>query len=438
MPPVNIRVVYLATPSSGWPKPDLDVQADVARLEKHLDDAERKLGDVKFVGRDLVRTSAQAQKLASELGNVDGVLAFNLNTIVGSLFDPILNVGLPTVLFCQPYSGHDWSVYSPMHKLGKKLVVLATTDYGEIAQVAALMRVAPRLRQTRVIHIGRPWGITLSPELKERFGVEVVQVDDRRLKGLYDAVEPAVAEDEAESLIRDAKKVVEPTRDEILKSSRVYFAMKKLMEDERAQAITITCLGGFPINEMGYPCIGFSKLNDQGLVAACEADMESTLTMLIFRYAFGVPGFISDPVFDTSTNTLSHAHCVSARKMDGPDGPSAPYAIRNHLEDYKGAVLQVDMRVGQPITCAKLVNLDTMLISTGTIVDTPDVDRGCRTKIATKVADARALLDNWGGGVVPPDASIVTKLHRVIFYGDHIQDMKYLAVLTGLKVVREG
>jgi len=49
---------------------------------------------------------------------------------------------------------------------------------------------------------------------------------------------------------------------------------------------------------MGDPreCLTFSKLNDMGYVGACEGDIDSTLTMLIFAYAFGVPGFISDPV----------------------------------------------------------------------------------------------------------------------------------------------
>jgi hypothetical protein len=149
--------------------------------------------------------------------------------------------------------------------------------------------------------------------------------------------------------------------------------------------------------------------------------------MLIFGYAFGIPGFISDPVVDTSTNTVVHAHCVSATKMDGPKGPRCPYIIRSHMEDNKGAALQVRHRIGEMITMAELADLETMLISTGTITGNPDVDRGCRTKIATKVTDAREILDNYSAG-----------LHRVIFYGDRVQNIKHLGVLMGLKVIEEG
>ncbi len=437
LPEVKIYKVYLDG-VKGWPKPDLDIQAEVAKLEKHLAEAERQLGDVKFVGGDVVRhAGADPGKLAEKLGDVDGVLAFNLNTLVEGQFLPFVATGKPTVLFSQPYSGHDWCKVCKMPKAGKKVVLLATSDYSEITRVAGVMRVAPRLCQTRIIYVGgAAMKARRAAEFKDKLGVTVVSIDHKKLSEVYEAVDSRQAEAEAEQWIRNAVKVVEPTREEIVKSLRLYLAMKKIMDDEHAQAITIDCLGLFAQRALpAYPCLGFCKLNDEGLVGACEADMDSTLTMLIFGYAFGIPGFISDPVFDTSANTVIHAHCVSATKMDGPGGPQCPYIIRNHLEDYQGAALQVTHQTGRAMTCAKLVKLDTILISTGEIIGSPDVDRGCRTKIATKVADARSMLDNWGCGVV--GGGWVEHLHRVVFYGNHLQDIKHLGVLTGLKVVEE-
>jgi len=76
---------------------------------------------------------------------------------------------------------------------------------------------------------------------------------------------------------------------------------------------------------------------------------------------------------------------------------------------------------------AKLINQETMLISTGTIIDNPESDRGCRTKITTKVSNARKLLEGYEGG-----------LHRVIFYGDRINAIRDLSGLMKFKVVEEG
>ena len=91
------------------------------------------------------------------------------------------------------------------------------------------------------------------------------------------------------------------------------------------------------------------------------------------------------------------------------------------------------MRVGQTITCAKLVNLDSMILSTGKITEIPDFDdRGCLTQIVTEVADARKMLDNWGGGLVD---GWVPQLHRVVFYGDRTPGIKHLSTLMGFKIV---
>lgn len=162
--------------------------------------------------------------------------------------------------------------------------------------------------------------------------------------------------------------------------------------------------------------------------------MDSTLTMLLFSHAFGVPGFISDPLFDIAKNAVIHAHCTSTTKLDGPTGPRAPFLIRTQCDSNQGVSLEVQMRVGQDITCAKLINLDTMLISPGKILELTDFhDRGCRTQITTAVANAKDMVRNWGGGVLEGD--MMTLLHRVVFYGDHVQTVKDLAPLMGLEVV---
>jgi L-fucose isomerase-like protein len=275
--------------------------------------------------------------------------------------------------------------------------------------------------------------------VKSRIGAEVIPVTIDDVIQAHKAVDAKAAESEAEAYwLTKAKKIVEPSREEIVKSAAMYLAMKNLMIEREAQAITIACLGGIPIDVLGYPCLGFSKLNDIGLVGACEADMDSTLTMLAFTHAFGVPGFISDPLFDVSRNAVIHAHCLAPSKMDGPAGERAPFLIRTHRDDNRGASLEVELRVGQEITCAKLCNLDTMLLSAGKIIDIPDYDdRGCRTQAVTQVADARKMVDEWGSGVLENEG-MMTLLHRVVFYGNHVENVRHLSTLMGWKVIQEG
>jgi hypothetical protein len=249
---------------------------------------------------------------------------------------------------------------------------------------------------------------------------------------IYNAIDPKAAEAEARQYwISQATEIVEPTPQEIIDSAKMFLAVKDLMIKQKAQAICSShCMG----NPRG--CLTFSKLNDLGLVGACEGDIDSTLTMLIFAYAFRVPGFISDPVIDTAKNAMIHFHCTSATKMDGPGGKRLPFRIRTQTDSRGGVALEVENRVGQPITCAKLVNLDTMLMCTGKIIETSRSPLACRTQFTQSVPDARRLFLNWGGDVI--NGGVMTLLHRVVFYGDHMKAMQDLGDLMGFKVLEEG
>jgi hypothetical protein len=124
--------------------------------------------------------------------------------------------------------------------------------------------------------------------------------------------------------------------------------------------------------------------------------------------------------------------------MDGPGGKEAPYLLRGHSEvGGSGCVPEVQYRVGQIITRSKFVNLDTLLISTGKIIEVPEKSvHGCRTQIVTEVRDAAKMAANWGSALETEDA--MTLLHRVVVYGDHMESMRHLANLMDLKIVEEG
>jgi L-fucose isomerase-like protein len=327
-------------------------------------------------------------------------------------------------------------MYFPQwHKQGKKVVLLPSSDWSELDRIVSLMRVPARMKHTRILAIGAPHGTAAAcsaEKVKKAFGADLVTVSNDRVMEYLKAIDPKAAEAEAQAYwISQARKIIEPTVPEIIESARLYLAIKKLMIDEKAQAVCSTHCMGDPRG-----CLTFSKLNDQGYVGGCEGDIDSTLTMLLFAYAFRVPGFITDPVIDTAKNAVVHFHCTSATKMDGPDGKRLPFTIRNQTDSKGGVSLEVENRVGQPVTCAKLVNLDTLLVCPGKITETSTSPLACRTQFTQGVADARRLFLNWGADKIQGD--VMTLLHRVVFYGDHTKSIQDLGTLMGFKVVEEG
>jgi hypothetical protein len=428
-PVTRIRKIYLAKPVPTWPKPDLDVHGEIRRIDERLGGLAGRMPAMQLEGGELYRVPDDVPSSAAALGNPDGILVFNLTSTVSAHIERLASSGLPVILFSQPYSGHDWSAIPEMRRSGHRIICLSTSDFDEIPDACRLIRAAHRMRNSRILYVNKsPFNTELAAQIRQGLGAEVIHADPDRVHKAYRQVEEDAARKDASGWISQALRVVEPSQQDVISSSRLYLALRRLMQEERAQAVTINCLGLFRENLLpAYPCLAFCRMNDLGLVGVCEGDMDSTLTQLIFAYAFGVPGYVSDPVIDTASNTVIHAHCVSATRMDGPSGAPAPYILRSHMEDNKGASLQVKMRIGQVITMAKLIRLNTMLLSTATITDNPDSDRGCRTKITTRVANARKLLEGYEGG-----------LHRVIFYGDRVRAMRELAGLMRFRVVEEG
>ncbi len=424
----KIKKVFLAKPVPTWPRPDIDLGAEMKMINARLD--ELKPGwsrPVEMVGGELLRVAGDVTRFWQTLGDADAVLAFNLTSGCGAMLDPIIDFGYPTLLFSQPYAGHDWSGIGDKQRQGKRVEVISSSSLEDLEPYLRVLDSMRRIRQTRILCLqSNTHKSNFVLGLEKQFGPEIHLLDYSELNALYQKSDTAQAAKLADDFIAAAVGMVEPTREEVIRSMRLYLAIRELLSRYSAEVITVDCLGGFNRGELpAYPCLAWSMLNDMGKVGVCEADLETTLTQTLLTYLTGLPGFVSDPVIDTRTNTVIHAHCVSATRMDGPGQSAAPYIIRSHMEDNKGVSMQVKMRVGQEITLAK-ISRGKMLISTGTILDNPDNPRGCRTKVTTRVADADRLLHNYTGG-----------LHRVLVYGQHVRDVKRMGRLMGFEVADE-
>ena len=415
---------------------------EVTKLNNHLQELEEKLGDVTFVGGDTIPPTNVAE-VAAKAASADGMLLTWLSGHGGDYetLDKLgFGVGMPAVSFFQPFSGHGWMWHQQWKD--RKVVLLSTTDWGELDEAVRLLRVPALMKQTRILAVNGPRGTkaACSPEeVKKKFGTDLVTVKNDQILEIAKSIDPKAAEAEAEQYwIKPAIGILEPTRQEIIDSARYYLAVKQLMIKENAQGIcSAACMG----NPRG--CLTFSKLGDLGLVGACEGDIDSTLTELLFAHAFREPGFITDPVIDESRNAVVQFHCTSFTQR--PGGKRMPFIIRNQTDSGGGVALQVQWQVGEPVTMAKLVNLDTMLVVPGKIIETSTSPLACRTQFTQTVRDARHLFLNWGAGVIAQGTGAALSqyigampmLHRAVFYGDHVRALKRLGSLMGFKVIEE-
>jgi hypothetical protein len=437
---VKVARIYMGKPGNPyWPKPKLDLKKEIRCYESEFAKLKGELSDVKFVVDELVASPEQAAQLKTRLKDVDGILVIHLTMGTGGILKEILKSQKPTTVFAVPYSGHQWTGFGALRKqeLGAKLECMLTSDYKQLAVAIRPFRAIHHLREAKILNLtsrSSRHRAEYVDNIRNRLGTEIKQIELKRVLDACNAVSDSQARVEADRWVKRAVKVIEPPQEEIFKSCKLALAFEKLLDEEDATVMTVDCYGSMYeslCRSYAYPCIGFTRLNDMGLGGICESDLKSAMTHILFQGLVGRPGFISDPTIDESSNSAILAHCMGTTKMDGPDGPSAPYKLRSIMERREGAVPQVKMRIGQKVTQARLIGTELLLYFTGETIDTPvslEFDRGCRTKITVKVdGDIEKLWKNWSHG-----------LHRVTCYGDITKELAHFCGFKEIKMVNEA
>jgi len=441
-PPPPRQKARLCVLFTGAPGPaDRGWNTDPSQLEKAkqvLADVEKKLGNVELI-QTQVQSPEQTEAALKAAGAGTPVLAMNLSCFaLTRVIQPVLDQQHPMAVFSLPASGHDWMYPMRWRRAGHRVTLLASGDYQELERAVRLLRVIPLMQQSRILLFLPAQGTAPAcdpQKVKDKLGAEVLVVEQADFDEMLAQVPEDVTKEEAQKWAQGAKEIVEPNAEDISKAACVSIALQRLMERHQAQGLAVgTCMGWLP---RGFPCLGFARLRDAGFPAACEGDMDSLLTMMLFQYAFDKAGFQGNQTFDTSRNAVWTAHCTAPLKLDGPDGAEHPYLLRGHSEvGGSGCVPEVHYRLNETITRTKLVNLDTILVSTGKIIDVPERSiRACRTQIVTEVRDANKMAADWSSVLQTNDA--MTLLHRVVYYGDHLQSVRHLADLLDVAVVEE-
>jgi len=425
----RVAKIYLGVPHAHWPTPKLQLEPEKQRYEAVFTRGD--FADIEFLGNRIVSRTEELDALKSPLAQADGVLLIHLSMGVEPLVRAVLEVGKPTLLFAAPYSGHEWTRFGALRNEpgGRLLECMLTSDLNELSEAVRPLRAIHHLREAKLLNVtARELPADFTKAVAEKFGTEMKVVELDRMLNVYQSIEPKAAEQETRRLMSGAARIVEPRRDEIVRSCRLALAFEKLMAEEEATAVTVDCYGSMYRKLPAFPCVGFVRLNDMGLAGICESDLTSAMTFLLLQSLSGRPGFISDPTIDESKQAIILAHCLGSTRMDGPRGPRAPYKLRTIMERQEGCVPQVRMRVGQKVSQAILVGTEKLMFFTGQIIETPDVERGCRTKITVKVdGDIQKLWQNWSHG-----------LHRVTCYGDLVPDLTRFCRFKNLELVNEA
>ena len=272
---------------------------------------------------------------------------------------------------------------------------------------------------TRIGVFGQPsdWLIASGVDydyLREYYGIESIYIDLQRVIDGIKTVSKAEAEKVAKDLQNRAKAVKEPDAADMIEAAKAYIAIKKICQDERLDAMTIRC---FDIVKAcnTTSCIALAMLNDEGIVAGCEGDMQTLMTMMLAKRLCGEEAFMANPSQLTDSTTM-FAHCTIPLKMCDNT------VIRSHFESGIGVAVQGDM----PLTDYTIFKwggqrLDKFFVAEAKAVEHQYSNHFCRTQITLDVNLKPYLLNHSIGN------------HHVIIKGRHAEEIRRFMEANGIK-----
>lgn len=427
-PKIRLIFSHISPDRPTWPNIGYDYES---RKKEVFTKLQKSLPGIDFLPVTVQSTEEAEKVLQSD--KVDGYVVYIAGIWTG-VANKIASSGNPVILVDDLYAGSGEFLieYARALRAGYKVAGVSSSRFADVVDAVRCFECIKRLRSSVILDVTDSQGYWGDPKvIKDVFGTEVRKISSDEINDAYRKADRTLGDRWARTWIQNAEKVVEPSEEEIKKSGAMYVALLDLLARHKAQAITIDCLSLFYGGKLpAYPCLGFFQLNNDGKVGACEGDLPSTMMMLLMTNLVGRPGYISDPVIDTSRNEIIYAHCVASNKVFGPQGASNSYRIRNHSEDRKGAAVQSLMPAGQITTSIEFntERIDLVMHQAKTVGNVEE-DKACRTKLAAEViGDINRLLTEWDR----------FGWHRVTVYGDHKKAVETASALLGIKVVPEA
>ena len=243
--------------------------------------------------------------------------------------------------------------------------------------------------------IGKPsdWLIAsaVNYDSAKRFhGIDLVDVSIDEIRTRY-----------AES-INDYNLSFDYDKDEIDKALRLHKVLEGIKTDYNLDGLTIRCFDLLG-NLKTTACLSLALLNKEGIVATCEGDIPTMVSMHILNKITGQRGFQANPSrIDATSGKMILAHCTLPLDMVDK------YYLDTHFESGIGVAVKGYLKE-EKVTIFKLSrNLKDYFVTSGRILRNLEESNLCRTQIEVAVDNSinYFLTRPYGN-------------HHVVIYGDY-------------------
>jgi hypothetical protein len=346
------------------PSPDDTDQRPVTNLE--IADRLRAACDgVEFVVRDTTR-GVSLESVVNEVKDLkklgyDGVLVCGCPTSY-----ELLRSGLPTInaAVVNDFMNIPYPLFKQHRVVGAMLDPwkfcaregVSEQMFQDVVEKVKLIKMLKRMKRERILtvtdspYVNVTYGDlrrNMPPDYNDRilaaiadtFGVEVTKIGtkevaaDREIQSLWQNNSPE-ARSIAERWIRNAKEMRTTIESEVVRSAKVYLAMRTLMEKHDATAMAFhirRLIANSRASDYVTPALATSEFQLHNVVAKCQSHLNIVLSEMMLQYAYGRPSMLGDYAVDPYNNTSMVQHCEGPWNPWG-DTRRVPYILVDHRE----------------------------------------------------------------------------------------------------------
>lgn len=225
--------------------------------------------------------------------------------------------------------------------------------------------------------------------LKQKFNIDFVDIPLETLFRRFSLIDDNMVE----FLATDFQAVTsrgETTERDLLDSLKIYLAINQICQENNCTCATVRC---FSIIEKlkATGCLALALLNDEGIDAACEGDLQSLLSMILVRRITGMPSFMANPsAMSKDNHTTTFAHCTVPTTM------CRRYGFRSHFESQCGLAVAGEFSPSEVYTIFKWggEKLDRFFVEEAVSVVAPSNENLCRSQLTLNFYNPEYMLNN--------------------------------------------
>lgn len=353
----------------------------------------------------------------------------------------IENLDLPIILFTTSLSPHTIGINGAqlIASTLKELDIIFKFIFGNIEDKNTVKKIKDfsfacslynRLKKLRIGVVGyRPKIMTnLAADefsVKKVFGSSIIPIDFSDMEKYLKNVKKSQIESKISEIKATVGKV-EVADSVLAESLSYYFAFLNLVNEFELDAIAVNCFP-FPYIK-AKTCLALSNLNDIGIPASCEADVNSAILMYILQSITGFPGMNSDLIMeDQRENSILFSHCGC-----GPFSCSSDYkdiSLKTHYEVKTGLGVYYPVKEGgSKTTTVNLVGREgtyRLCVLSGVSLPTKELiywGNPITVRYKTNITDLINIIGNEGFGH-----------HWIVSKGSHEEIFKDFCRLVKIK-----